>query len=110
MIPDELLARSLEEIRQGKSALEAILNRFPYKTRVELEPLLRLALQVERLRDDTVSAPSGAFRDSLRSQLMRATVEAEPAVYRNGHTQLAIVPAPPAKIIPFPAARTPFAR
>lgn len=114
MIPDDLLARSLEEFRQGKGSLEAILTRFPYDTRVELEPLLRLALQVERLRDDTETAPSDAFRASLRSQLMRATVEAEPVVYRNGHTphapEFEVVPAAPAQITPMPARRTLFPR
>lgn len=115
MIPDDLLARSLEEIRQGKGSLEAILTRFPDATRVELEPLLRLALQVERLRDDTVAAPSSTFRASLRSQLMSASVETAPAIYRNGHTphapELALVPpAAPAKIIPLSAPRTSWGR
>jgi len=63
---DEILAQCLDEIRSGRSTVEACLARYPAQ-RAELEPLLRTALwvaQAEAVR------PDPAFRAAAKTRLL----------------------------------------
>lgn len=85
----DLLARSLAELQQDKGSLDEFLAQHPANRR-ELEPLLRLALRLEALRDEPDALPSSAARARMRARVMDdllAEGEASPAqpAYRNGY-------------------------
>jgi len=63
---DEILIDCLRDIESGKATIEDCLERHP-ALRGELEPLLRLAVDIERL---PAEAPSAGFRSKARANVM----------------------------------------
>jgi hypothetical protein len=63
---EDILFQCIEDIKAGRSSIEDCLNRYP-SAREQLEPLLRIALQIQELPDVT-SSPS--FKIKTRVWLM----------------------------------------
>ncbi len=63
---EDILALCIEDIKAGRSTLADCLERYP-SVRQELEPLLRIALNIQ---EPPPVAPSDAFRVRTRAQLM----------------------------------------
>ena len=63
---EDILAQCIEDIKAGRSTLADCLGRYP-SMRQELEPLLRIALSIQKPPPVT---PSNAFRVRARVQLM----------------------------------------
>jgi hypothetical protein len=63
---EDILAQCIEDIKAGRSSIEDCLDRYP-SVREQLEPLLRVALEI---RETTDIKPSPAFRLKARVQLM----------------------------------------
>jgi len=63
---EEILFQCVEDIKAGRSSIEDCLNRYPF-AREQLEPLLRIALQIQELPDVT---PSHSFKIKTRVWLM----------------------------------------
>ena len=63
---EEILFQCVEDIKAGRSSIEDCLNRHP-SAREQLEPLIRIALQIQELPDVT---PSHSFKIKTRVWLM----------------------------------------
>jgi hypothetical protein len=63
---EDILAECIDDIRAGKASVEDCLNRYP-STREQLEPLLRIALEIRELPD---VKPSPSFKMKVRVRLM----------------------------------------
>jgi hypothetical protein len=63
---EDILFECIEDIKAGRSSIEDCLNRYP-SVREQLEPLLRIALQIRELPDVT---PSPSFKTKTRVWLM----------------------------------------
>jgi len=63
---EDILFQCVEDIKAGRSTIEDCLNRYP-SAREQLEPLLRIALQIQELPDIT---PSPSFKIKARVWLM----------------------------------------
>jgi len=59
---EDILSQCIEDVKAGRSSVEDCLNRYP-SLREELEPLLRIALQIQELPDVT---PSPSFKIKTR--------------------------------------------
>jgi hypothetical protein len=63
---EDILAECIDDIKAGKASVEDCLNRYP-STREQLEPLLRIALEIRELPD---VKPSPSFKMKARVRLM----------------------------------------
>lgn len=63
---EEILARCIDEVKAGRSTIEDCVARYPH-VREQLEPLLRIALEIRETPD---VRPSTSFRIRARVQLM----------------------------------------
>ncbi len=72
---EDILAECIDDIRAGKASVEDCLNRYP-STREQLEPLLRIALEI---REPPNVKPSPSFKMKARVRLMDQTRGRQPA-------------------------------
>ncbi|MFC1927529.1 DUF5667 domain-containing protein [Chloroflexota bacterium] len=63
---EDILAECIDDIKAGKASVEDCLNRYP-STREQLEPLLRIALEI---REPSDAKPSPSFKMKARVRLM----------------------------------------
>ena len=50
---EDVLARSIEDVKEGTSSIEDCLTRYP-SVREQLEPLLKIAVNIEKRRGNRV--------------------------------------------------------
>jgi len=72
---EDILAECIDDIKAGKASVEDCLNRYP-STRGQLEPLLRIALEI---REPPDAKPSPSFKMKARVRLMEQTRGRQPA-------------------------------
>ncbi|MBE9514917.1 MAG: hypothetical protein IMY79_02120, partial [Chloroflexi bacterium] len=63
---EDILVQCIDDIKAGRSSIEDCLSRYP-SLREQLEPLLRIALEIHETPD---VKPSPAFKIKARVQLM----------------------------------------
>jgi len=63
---EDILAECIDDVKAGKASVEDCLNRYP-STREQLEPLLRIALEIRERPD---AKPSPSFKMKARVRLM----------------------------------------
>lgn len=99
---EDILAQCIEDVKSGRCSVEDCLSRYPAYSR-ELEPLLRLALNIQQPPD---VKPSPAFKVKARVQLMeqihakqsvtkwpwlRYTGQMKPILYRRRFSMVTII-------------------
>ncbi|MFO7773105.1 MAG: DUF5667 domain-containing protein [Dehalococcoidia bacterium] len=71
---EDILAQCIDNIKAGRCSIEDCLNRYP-SLRKQLEPLLRVALEI---REPPDVKPSGSFKVKARVQLMEHIHDRQP--------------------------------